>query len=94
MAFGMLPNDPRLQTLSPAQELWMYAHLKRKDKKRKDEVYDLAKMICTFINQPMAQEYFTPPETTENLGFEADIRAMDPTFDMTKYAEFLEENKK
>lgn len=70
----------------------MYAHLKRKDKKRKDEAYDLAKMICIFINQPMAEKFFMPPETTENTGFEADIKAMDPAFDMSQYADYLEEH--
>lgn len=70
----------------------MYAHLKKKERKQKDEIYDIVKLICTFINHEAAQTYFTDPDTVENVGFADDLLAIDPNIDMSKYAEYLEES--
>jgi len=68
----------------------MYTHLKRLERKKANETYDIVKLICTFINYQMAKEYFTPPETVENEGFMDDIKNIDPNFDEEKYKEYLE----
>ena len=78
--------------LSPAQELWMYAHLKKKERKVKEEQFDLFKLLCMFVNYPMAKEYFTEPESTTNVGFLDDLKAIDPNFDASKYEEYLEDS--
>lgn len=69
----------------------MYTHLKRKEAKKREESYDLVKLLCTFVNYGMAKEYFTPPETTENTGFAEDLKNMAPGLDLSKYEEYLED---
>lgn len=90
MAFGILPTDNRLLSLSPSQELWIYAHLKKHDRTEEDKVFDRIKMICTFINPDMAKNLFTEPDVVENTGFLQDVMKMDPKFDIDKYKEFLD----
>ena len=57
-------------------------------------MYDLAKMLCSFINWDMAKHAFTKPESVENTGFLEDLQKLDPSFDMSKYEELLEESKR
>lgn len=53
-------------------------------------MYDMVKLICSFINPAGAKEFFMPPETVENTGFAFDLAAMDPNFDISKYSEYME----
>ena len=86
-----MPNDPRLLSLSPAQEFWIYAHIKRGQVAETKKMYDLAKLICSFINPEAAKSLFqTPVDTVENVGFLDDIRKIDPNFDESKYSEMMD----
>ena len=87
----MLPTDKRLVSLSPFQEMWTYAHLKKHERRQYEKMYDLAKMVCSFINPTAAEAHFSvKPETIENTGFLDDIRKMDPKFKPDQYADLLE----
>jgi hypothetical protein len=69
----------------------MYARLRKKEREQYNQMYDLAKLICSFVNPEAAKTYFsTKPETIENAGFYDDLKKLDPNFDASKYTEMLE----
>ena len=54
-------------------------------------MYDLVKLVCSFINPTAAEAYFSvKPESVENTGFAEDLKKLDPNFDESKYSEVLE----
>ena len=71
----------------------MYAHLKKIERRNHNQMYDLAKMVCSFVNYNMAKAVFTEPETVENTGFLDDLKKLDPNFDEAKYSEYLDTEK-
>lgn len=87
----MMPNDPRIEALSPFQELWVSGHIMKKKK----EDYELAlgnvKLICSFIDPARAKQVFTEGERSESTGFLADLAKLDPNFKAEDYADVLEE---
>ena len=83
--------DPAIAGLTQAQELWLYAHIKRDERRKYNENYDLVKLMCSFINYAMAKEMFTEPEHTENVGFLDDLKKLDPNFNPAKYEDILSE---
>lgn len=69
----------------------MYTHLKRHERREYKKMYDLVKLVCSFINPAAAEQHFlAKAETVENTGFLDDIRRMDPSFDASKYEDVLE----
>jgi hypothetical protein len=77
--------------LSPSQELWMYARLKKHEMRTEKKMNDMMKLICSFINPSAASSMFRPDEESiENTGFYDDIKRMDPNFDKSKYEDVLE----
>jgi hypothetical protein len=69
----------------------MYTRLKKHEEARHKDMYDLAKLICSFINPKGAAEHFSAkPESVENVGFYDDLKAIDPNFDADNYADMLE----
>ena len=69
----------------------MYTRLKSHESKQYARMYDLVKLICSFINPEAAGEFFsTKPESVENAGFYDDLRNLDPKFDKSKYTDMLE----
>lgn len=53
-------------------------------------MYDLAQMLCAFINPTMSHKLFTKPEVTENSGFFDDLKKIDPKFDSANYDDVLD----
>jgi len=71
--------------MSPFQELWTYAHVKRAQKQRRDEAMSIVKLVCSFINPTAAKKVFTEPDVSVSTGFFDDMRAIDPNFDPSNY---------
>lgn len=54
-------------------------------------MFDLAKLICSFINPHAAEKHFSPEvETVENTGFYDDLKKIDPKFDKSQYEDIVE----
>jgi hypothetical protein len=71
--------------------MWLYAHVKRHELLKRDQMHDLANFICAFINPGAAKALFTEPEFVENTGFLDDLKNLDPRFDASKYSDLLED---
>ena len=69
----------------------MYTHLKKHEGRQQKQMYDLAKLICSFVNPGAAEDFFSvKPESIENVGFVDDMKKLDPNFDISKYEDMLE----
>ena len=57
------------------------------------EAFDLAKLICSFINPSACKKLFLDKdvEEVENTGFWDDLKKIDPKMDPAKYAEYIDE---
>lgn len=51
----------------------------------------MCKMVCTMVNPEAAKKVFRDEEelVTENSNFEADIKAMDPKFDVNSISDLM-----
>lgn len=54
-------------------------------------MFDMVKMLCSFINPHAAEVYFSPKiEVVENTGFYDDLKAIDPKFNRKEYEDIVE----
>ena len=77
--------------MSPFQEMWAYAHIKRRQRIEEEKRLDLVRLICTFINPQAADKVFGGErEPVENSGFIEDMKSLSPGFDAEKFEEILD----
>lgn len=59
-------------------------------KKEEERLWNALRLLCTFINPQAAEKVFKEPEVSVNVGFEDNLKALDPNFDISKYKDVLD----
>jgi hypothetical protein len=88
-AFGILPTDLKLRSLSKFQVLWLYVRAKRDELLREKMDTDQAKLICSFINPEAAEKVFKEQIVSVSDEFEQAILERDPNFDMSTFKKMM-----
>ena len=97
-AFGVLPSDKSIRALSPFQTLWIYTHIKKEQAEERKFQTELVKVLSYMINPTSAKKVFDPKpgpsiengverediNISENA-FIAQLKAMDPSFNVASY---------